>query len=206
MKKRVDEMNYEEKEQLLKRIVKDLKEILSENRYLHCISTMKKASQMAKEYNEDEQIVMLTAVAHDIAKEMTNEELIEYATKNNVKLNEVDKMATMVLHGKIGADIVEKKYGFTKEMKDAIYYHSTGRANMTVLDKIIFLADKSEDRRIGEDADKLRKLIQQEGLDKAILWDIDYYTIPRTIEKTKVIHTECINTRNDIIMKLNVQK
>ncbi len=205
MQKLVNEMNYEEKEELLKQIIKDLEEVLSENRYLHCISTMKKASQMAKIYNQDEQIVMITAVAHDIAKEMKNEELIKYAEENNIKLDEVDKMATMVLHGKIGADIVSKKYGFTKEMQDAIYYHSTGRVNMTMLDKIIFLADKSEDKRQGEDADKLRNIIEQEGLDKAILWDIDYYTIPRTIEKKKALHTESINARNDIIMKLKAE-
>ena len=142
MQKQVNEMNYEEKEELLKQIIQDLKETLSENRYLHCISTMKKARQMAQKYNQDEQIVMLTAVAHDIAKEMSNEEMIKYAGENNIKLDEVDKMATMVLHGKIGADMVAKKYGFTKEMQDAIYYHSTGRVNMTMLDKIVFLADK----------------------------------------------------------------
>lgn len=202
MQRKVNEMNYEEKEKLLKQIIQDLKETLSENRYLHCISTMKKARQMAQKYDQDEQIVMLTAVAHDIAKEMTNEEMINYAKENNIKLDEVDKMATMVLHGKIGADIVAKKYGFTKEMQDAIYYHSTGRANMTMLDKIVFLADKSENRRQGEDADKLRNIIEKEGLDEAILWDIDYYTIPRTIAKKKVIHTESINARNDITMKL----
>lgn len=206
MQKKVEEMNYEEKEQLLKQIINDLKETLSENRYLHCISTMKKAKQMAKKYNQDEQIVMLTAVAHDIAKEIPNEEMIKYARENNIKLDEVDKMATMVLHGKIGADMVAKKYGFTKEMQDAIYYHSTGRANMTMLDKIIFLADKSENRRQGEDADKLRNIIEKEGLDEAILWDIDYYTIPRTIEKKKAIHTESINARNDITMKLKTEK
>lgn len=206
MQKKVEEMNYEEKEQLLKQIINDLKETLSENRYLHCISTMKKAKQMAKKYNQDEQIVMLTAVAHDIAKEIPNEEMIKYAGENNIKLDEVDKMATMVLHGKIGADMVAKKYGFTKEMQDAIYYHSTGRANMTMLDKIIFLADKSENRRQGEDADKLRNIIEKEGVDEAILWDIDYYTIPRTIEKKKVIHTESINARNDITMKLKTEK
>ncbi len=205
MQKQVNEMNYEEKEELLKQIIQDLKETLSENRYLHCISTMKKARQMAQKYNQDEQIVMLTAVAHDIAKEMSNEEMIKYAGENNIKLDEVDKMATMVLHGKIGADMVAKKYGFTKEMQDAIYYHSTGRVNMTMLDKIVFLADKSENRRQGKDADKLRNIIEKEGIDEAILWDIDYYTIPRTIEKKKVIHIESINARNDITMKLKME-
>lgn len=205
MVKQVDKMNYEEKEELLKQISQDLKETLSEKRYLHSISTMKKAKELAEKYKQDEQIVMLTSVAHDIAKEMTNEEFIKYAEENNVKLDEVDKITTLVLHGKIGADIVGKKYGFTKEMQDAIFYHTTGRKNMTMLDKIVYLADKSENRREGEDAEKLRNIIDEEGLDKAILWNIDYYTIPRMIANQRIIHPYSIEARNDIIKMLNKQ-
>lgn len=202
MKKEIDKMTLQEKEILLKQITQDLKETLSENRYLHCVSTMKTARKLAKRYEQEEEIVMLTALAHDIAKEMTEEEFLAYSKENNVKLEEIDLLAPAILHAKIGADIVKKKYGFTKEMQEAIYYHTTGRANMTMLDKIVFLADKSEDRRQGPDADKLRELIEIEGLEKAILWDIDYYSIPRTIEKRRAIHPYSIEARNDIITKL----
>lgn len=202
MKKEIDKMTLQEKEILLKQITQDLEEILSENRYLHCVSAMKTARKLAKRYKQDEQIVMLTALAHDIAKEMTEEEFLAYSKENNIKLEKIDILAPAILHAKIGADIVKKKYGFTKEMQEAIYYHTTGRANMTMLDKIVFLADKSEDRRQGPDADKLRELIETEGLEKAILWDIDYYSIPRTIEKRRAIHPYSIEARNDIITKL----
>lgn len=202
MMKTVDKMNRQEKEDLLKQIMKDLKEMLSEKRYLHSVSTMKKAKELANKYNQEEQTVMLTALAHDIAKEMSEEEYYQYSKENNIPLDEIDKVATMILHGKIGAHMVSKKYGFTKEMHDAIYYHSTGRANMTVLDKIVFLADKSEDRREGPDADKLRSLIETEGLERAILWDIDYYTIPKMIKQRRMIHPYSIEARNDIISKL----
>lgn len=202
MKKEIDKMTSQEKENLLKQITQDLKETLSENRYLHCVSTMKTARKLAKRYKQEEQIVMLTALAHDIAKEMTKEEFLAYSKENNVKLEEIDILAPAILHAKIGADMVKKKYGFTKEMQEAIYYHTTGRANMTMLDKIIFLADKSEERRQGTDADKLRELIETEGLEKAILWDIDYYSIPRMIERKSAIHPYSIEARNDIITKL----
>lgn len=199
--KKVNELTKSEKEILLKRITQDLKETLSENRYLHCVSTMKTARKLANQYKQEEEMVMLTALAHDIAKEMTQEEFIEYARENKVELEEIDLFAPVILHAKIGADIVKKKYGFTKEMQEAIYYHTTGRRNMTMLDKIVFLADKSEERREGPDADKLRELMEKEGLEKAILWDIDYYSIPRTIQKQRVIHPYSIEARNDIIAK-----
>ena len=195
-------MSREEKEELLKRIDEDLKNILSEKRYLHSVSSMKKAKELANEYKEDEMIAMLTTLAHDIAKEMTEDEHREYAKKNGIELDDFDRIQKTMLHGKIGADIVKKKYGFTKEMQDAIFYHTTGRANMTMLDKIVFLADKSEERRTEESADELRKIIKEDGLDRAILWDIDYYSLPRFIEKEKLIHVESIYARNDIIEKL----
>lgn len=202
MAKKVDKMNYKEKKLLLKKIMQDLKQILSEDRYLHSVSTMEKAKELAKKYKQDEQIVMLTALSHDIAKEMTNKEYIKYAKENNIEIDEIENIAVRILHGKIGADIVKKKYGFTKKMQDAIYYHTTGRADMTMLDKIVFLADKSEDRRRGKDAQKLRQIIEEKGLDKAILWDIDHNTIPRMIKKQKMIHPNAIFARNDIIAKL----
>ncbi len=201
MGKKVEEMSEKEREALLKQILQDLKQILSENRYLHSVSTMKKAKELAKIYQQNEQIVMLTAVAHDIAKEMTKEEFFAYAEKNKIPLEEFDTQEKVALHGKIGADIVAKKYGFSKEMQDAIYYHTTARANMTMLDKIIFLADKTEERREGEDAEKLRTILQEEGLDEAILWDIDYYTIPRMIAKERLLHVNSIQARNAILAK-----
>lgn len=199
--KQVDQMSKQEQEKLLEQIMQDLKENLSEKRYLHSVSTMKKAKELASKYKQDELKVMLTALAHDIAKEMTDEQYFEYAQKNNIKLDEFDKLETIALHGKIGAHIVATKYGFNKEMQNAIEYHTTGRANMTMLDKIVFLADKSEDRREGEEVIKLRQIIEQEGLDEAILWDIDYYSMPKFINKRRMIHLNSIYARNDIISK-----
>ena len=204
--KQVDEMSKQEQEKLLEQIMQDLKENLSEKRYLHSVSTMEKAKELACKYKQDEMKVMLTAVAHDIAKEMTDEQYFEYTKKNNITLNEFDKLETIGLHGKIGAHIVGAKYGFTKEMQDAIVYHTTGRANMTMLDKIVFLADKSEDRREGEEVVKLRKIINQEGLDEAILWNIDYYAMPKFINKRRMIHINSIYARNDIIAKTKNNK
>ena len=202
MVKLVEKMNQQEKEELLKTITRDLKEILSENRYLHSISTMEKAKELAKEYGQEEQITMLTALAHDIAKEMTDEEYFVYAKENNIPFDEFDKLNSITLHGKVGAYITYKKYGFTKEMQDAILYHTTGRANMTLLDKIIYLADKLEDRRNDKGVEELRKIYEDShDLDKTILWDIDYYTIPKMIEKQKLIHPNSIYARNDILIR-----
>lgn len=187
----------------IEKIKEDLKQILSEKRYIHSIVAMEKAIELAKTYGEDEEKSALTALTHDIAKEMTIEEYYKYAEENNIKLSKDDKMCTSVLHGIIGADIVKKKYGFTDEMCRAIYYHTTGITNMTLLGKIVYVADKIEDSRDYPEAEALReKFNQSESLDEFILYDIDYYTLPKMIEKRKAIHPNTINVRNEIIEKM----
>ena len=183
----------------IEEIKEELKSILSIKRYEHSLGAMEKAIELAEIFGEDRKKAAYTALTHDIAKEMSIEEMIDYALKNGIEITKEDKLITRTLHGIIGADIVKKNYGFTQEMQDAIYYHTTGRENMTLLDKIVFLADKSEKGREGEDAEKLRNVIEEEGLDKAILWDIDYYTIPRMINKQKMIHPNSIYARNNLI-------
>ncbi len=187
----------------IEKIKEDLKQILSEKRYIHSIGAMEKAIELAKVYEEDEEKSALTALTHDIAKEMTVEEYYKYAEENNVELSKDDKMCTSVLHGIIGADIVKKKYGFTDEMCRAIYYHTTGITNMTTFEKIIFLADKVEERTRPKDkADVIRNIIKEKGLDEAILWIADDYTIPKAIKNRGILHPNTINVRNEIIEKM----
>ena len=187
----------------IEKIKKDLKQILSEKRYIHSIGTMEKAIELAKKYGEDEEKTALTALTHDIAKEMEVDEYYKYAEENNIELSKDDKMCASVLHGIIGADIVKKKYGFTDEMCKAIYYHTTGITNMTLLGKIVYVADKIEDSRDYLEAETLREKFKQcESLEEFILYDIDYYTLPKMIEKKKIIHPNTINVRNEIIEKM----
>lgn len=187
----------------IEKIKEDLKQILSEKRYIHSIDAMEKAIELAKTYGEDEEKSALTALTHDIAKEMTMEEYYKYAKENNIELSKDDKMCTSVLHGIIGADIVKKKYGFTDEMCRAIYYHTTGITNMTTFEKIIFLADKVEERTRPKDkADVIRNIIKEKGLDEAILWIADDYTIPKAIKNMDILHPNTINVRNEIIEKM----
>ncbi len=191
----------------IEKIKENLEKSLSEKRYIHSIGAMEKAVELAKIYGEDEEKSALTALAHDIAKEIPTEEYYKYAKENNIELSKDDMMCTSVLHGIIGADIVKKKYGFTDEMCRAIYYHTTGITNMTTFEKIIFLADKVEERTRPKDkADVIRNIIKEKGLDEAILWIADDYTIPKAIKNRAVIHPNTINVRNEIIEKVNTQK
>ena len=203
----MDFSNDKKVEELLNIINEDLKEELSEKRYNHSIGVMKKSVELAEIYDADINKAKLTGLAHDIGKELSKEEKLEYAKQNNIEVDEIEKINVSLLHGKIGADICKKRYGFTEDMQDAIQFHTTGsgKKEMTVLDKIIFLADKIEENRNYKDETKLAELeelreLAKIDLDKAVIKALDNSLI-YTIQKNELIHPDSINTRNKLITK-----
>ena len=189
---------------LLKKLDEDLKKTLSEKRYNHSIGVMNKAIELAKIYKVDINKAKLVGLAHDIGKELSKEEKLKYVTENNIEVDEIESINIGLLHGKIGADICKKKYGFTKDMQNAITYHTVGNKNMDLLAKIIFVADKIEEGRKYKDEEKLKRLdearkIANENIDKAVLYEIDM-SLEYTLKKNELIHPDSIYTRNKIII------
>lgn len=176
----------------IEEIKKYLKSTLSEKRYLHSIETMKMAIKLAQKYNLDMQKVALTALTHDIGKELSYEEKIKYAKEKNIEIDEIEKKSPGLLHGKIGANIVKEKYKFPKDMQDAIKYHTTGHPNMDLLAKIIFVADKIEKTREYEEVEKVRKLAF-EDIDKCIIYILNY-NIKANKKNGKPVHKNSILT------------
>jgi len=155
-------------DEILSQINLYLKTHLSKERYQHSLRVMQKAIEYAKFYKQDINIIKLVALAHDIAKDFTKEENEQYIIENNLDKNLLLPENKYIIHGYIGADILEKEYNFTKEMADAVRYHTTLRKGMTTLDKLIYLADKTEDGRVYPNIEKER-LLAFENLDKAII-------------------------------------
>lgn len=184
-------------ENVEKNIKEYLKKSLSAERYKHSIGVMKKAEELAQIYNVDEKEARLAGLTHDIAKEMDIGEYLTYAMKNQITLKKEDKQVVPVLHGIIGADMCKNKYGFTKKMQNAIRYHSTGRARMTMLDKIIFIADKIEENRNYDGIEEIRHLAVT-NIDDAVKYFLDY-TIQKCLNKKLPIHTQTIKARNYLI-------
>ena len=187
--------------ELIDKIKEDLKNTLSERRYIHSLGVMEMAVELAQIYNVDEKKAELAGLLHDNAKEMTPEELLKYVDDNNIKISEVERINTKILHGKVGADIAKKKYGVSKEIQEAIEYHTTTNPNMTTLDKIVFVADKIELNRKSAtyDIESERELAKKD-LDGAVLFIINS-NITSLIQKDKLINEESINTRNKLIIE-----
>lgn len=187
--------------ELIDKIKEDLKNTLSERRYIHSLGVMEMAVELAQIYNVDEKKAELAGLLHDNAKEMTPEELLRYVDDNNIKISEVERINTKILHGKVGADIAKKKYGVSKEIQEAIEYHTTTNPNMTTLDKIVFVADKIELNRKSAtyDIESERELAKKD-LDGAVIFIINS-NITSLIQKDKLINEESIQTRNKLMIE-----
>lgn len=177
-----------------KTLYNDIKNILSEKRFKHSEGVVQRALEYAQVYGADSNIVKLVAIAHDIAKELTIEQEKEYINKYNIILDEVEAVNRNLLHAKIGACICKDKYGFTEDMVNAIKFHTTGRTNMSLLEKIIYLADATDPSRKYNDMDYYVGVIKDNidvGMREVTKWVINHL-----LENNKVIHLDSVKCYN----------
>ena len=186
----------------IEQIKKELKNMLSEKRYIHSIGVMEMASELAKIYNVDIEMAQIAGLLHDNAKEMTDEEMLQYVKENNIKISETEKNSIQLLHGKIGADIAKKKYGVSEQIAKAIEYHTTTNPNMDTLAKIIYVSDKIELNRKTEKYDiEAERKLEKENLNKAMLLIINDVT-KYLRAQDKLIALESIETRNKLLLNI----
>ena len=187
--------------ELIEQIKKDLKDILSEKRYTHSVGVMEMAAKLAEIYGADVETAKLAGILHDIAKEMSSEEKLKYVKENNIIINEVERINTPILHGKIGADIAKKKYGINEQVQRAIEYHTTTNPNMDLISKIVYVSDKIELNRKSEDYDiKYERELALKDIEKTIIYIIDS-NIKSLLNKGKLIEAEMIETRNKLLIE-----
>lgn len=148
---------------------KQLKSKLDPMRYEHSISVSFTCTALAMRYGIDIKQAELAGLMHDCAKRFTDSELIQKCQKHEVTLTEAEIKAPAVIHAKYGAYLAEHKYGIhDEEILSAIACHTTGKPDMTTLDKILYIADYIEPRR--DKADNLPKMryLAFQDLDKTI--------------------------------------
>lgn len=129
-------------------IKKVLKKNLNSDRYSHTIGVMHTAANLAFRYEYPYENAMVAGLLHDCAKCLTDEERVRICKKHDIPMTEVEKRHPHLLHGKVGAFLAEEIYGVTDaSIRHAIAIHTTGCAAMSLLDKIIFVADYIEPKR-----------------------------------------------------------
>lgn len=148
-----------------------LKENLNEERYEHSLGTAECAKSLARKYGQDEEKAYIAGLLHDCAKCFTTQKLLEIIDAH-LEIEDSEKENYKTLHAPVSAYVAKVEFGVVdEEILSAIRWHTLGKVNMSVFEKIIYLADKIETKtREAIYADPIRKFVDEEnGLNKAIL-------------------------------------
>lgn len=194
----------------ISKIKEDLKNTLSEYRYNHSLRVAEEAQKLARCYNIDEQKAYLAGLVHDIAKEYSEEENKQIVEKYNLSNELLQKENKKNLHADIGFIIAKEQYKLPDEICNAIKYHTFGDVNMSLLDIIIFVADKIEPGKKYDGIEEERKLAYID-IKKSMIMCIENkikkltrenkYINPRTIEVLNYLKNSKKNISN--IWKIN---
>jgi len=189
--------------QLINEIKMDLINVVSNKRYVHTMGVVECSRELALKYNENIDHATISALLHDYAKDFNKNDLMQYIDNENISLDEVLINAKELLHGKVASIIARNKYNINDEnILNAIEYHTTGRQNMSRLEKIIYLADFIEPGRDYKGVEGLR-VISKESLDRAVLKALDN-TIKYVIWLEKPLHPNTVNARNQLLIELEI--
>ena len=130
------------------------------------------AVRLAQRWGADPEKARRAGILHDCTKYLDLEEQLELCDKYGVVLDEMERQSAKLLHSKTGAWIARDVYGADEDIFQAIYWHTTGKADMSLLEKVIYLADYIEPHRDFPGVDELRALAYQD-LDKALLMGVE---------------------------------
>lgn len=166
-------------------------------RYEHTLGCERAARKLAERFGGDPEKAGVAAILHDITKHLSPQEQLNLCEKYGIIPCTVEKSEPKMLHGKTAAAIAREEYGMPEDICDAIACHTTGKYGMTLLDKILYLADYIEDTRDFPGVEKARELARK-NIDRALLYCYDQ-TLTELVQRGKLIHSDTIAAYNDMI-------
>ena len=152
----------------------------------HIRGTEEEAVRLAKRWGVDETLARRAAILHDCTKYLELDEQLALCKQYGVELDELERRAVKLLHSKTGACIARHVFGEDEQVYQAIFWHTTGKADMSMAEKVIYLADYIEPTRDFDGVEPLRALAY-ENIDKALLLGMDM-TIEEMKQRGNPIH------------------
>ncbi len=176
-----------------------LKSRLSEYRYHHSLCVADSAVKLAERYGADPQKALVAGLLHDITKEASREEHFELFEVGKLELTELESINHKLWHAMSGAVYIKEKLNITDcEMLDAVRYHTTARAGMSLLEKVIYIADFISADRVYDDVDVVRELAEKSIEDT--MFYTQRYSINELVFKGACIHPDSVACYNEIVL------
>ncbi|MDT2572468.1 bis(5'-nucleosyl)-tetraphosphatase (symmetrical) YqeK [Enterococcus raffinosus] len=169
---------------------------MSERRFKHVLGVEETAIALAEQFGESPEKASIAALTHDYAKERSDEEFqLAIERGNYANKTELLKYGNAIWHGLVGAEFVARELNISdEEILNAIRLHTTGAAEMTLLDKIIYVADYIEPGRSFPGVEDAR-VIALRDLDQAVAFETKH-TLAHLIEAENPVYPKTIETYN----------
>lgn len=177
----------------------EIKGLLKESRFKHCLGVENEALKLGIIYNLDLEKCRIAAIAHDCAKQFSDEELINRAKSYGYEIDEIQYNSPQLLHGLVGAEYLKREFDIIDDdIYNAVCYHTTGRKNMSVLEKVIYIADAIEEGRDYPGVKEIRE-VAISNIDEAIYMSCNS-TISYVVKRNLLIHPLTIDLRNSLLL------
>ena len=186
-------------EQLTRRIAKRLAS-LPQGLQDHIHRVRDIAVELAPYHGVDPERASLGALAHDVARAMSDQELSEQAARLDLPVGVVEKHVPVLLHGPVGAEVLRREDGLDDEpLYRAVYWHTTAHPALDSLGKVVFLSDKLDPQKISRYPYQphLRELAFAD-LDRAIL-EFTTREIISLADRGEMVHPMMLETRNYLL-------
>lgn len=180
-------------------------------RFQHSLGAYEKAVELADKFQlspQEKEQACIAALLHDAAKLMGPDPLTAYAEQHGLAIEPIDRQTPQTMHPMVGAEIVRQEFGIEDpDILNAIRFHTTGRAGMSQIEMLVFIADKIEgNTRNPLYIQKMTAHLNPEipnSLALTVLYILDS-TIQFLLEKRQLIHPRTLEARNDIVHQLDM--
>lgn len=177
-----------------------LQKRLNEKRYYHSLCVADEAKRLAEKYGGDREKAYLAGLLHDITKNALDEEHLQIFKEFGIILSDVEQNAKKLWHAMSGSLYVKNILGiYDPEIIDAIRYHTTAKADMSPLAKILYLADFTSKDRDYEDVGVIREYVD-ESLEKAFIYALKY-SIVDLVNQGRAVHPDTVAAYNQAVLK-----
>lgn len=174
---------------------------MSERRYIHSVNVAKAALQLAERYGGDKEKAELAGILHDCCKEIPKEEMLQIMLDGGIILDDVEKSSSKLWHSRAGSVYARDTLGIIDEdILNSICYHTTGRAGMSLLEKIIFTADFIGEERTYDGVEVMREKAFK-NIEDAMLYGLQF-TFADLSCRALPIHTNALGCYNEITINL----
>lgn len=181
-------------------MIEQIKKRLDSARFIHSMEVAELSKKLAKQFGADEEKAYTAGILHDCAKKIPFDEAEALCKACGMELTEIELKNPALIHAPLGAELAKREFGIEDDdIYNAIKYHTTARAGMSILEKIVYVSDMAEPRRSFDGVEEIRSALKTD-LDEGVLAALKF-TVKFNIDRGRLLHPGAVSAWNDIKLK-----